>query len=74
MNLNDLKQSMGTMSDEQLISLLKEVRQSRRVGKKPTTAKKAQQKADTADLFKALSAMSAEDKQQIIAQLMGGKK
>ena len=74
MDLKDLRQSLSSMTEEQLLATLKEVRQSRRVGKKPTTAKKAAQKADTAELLKALASMSAEDKASVLAQLTGGGK
>ena len=73
MNLNDLKQNIKGMNSEQLSSLLRDVRQSRRTSKKAITARKAIEKADTSKLLSAVGQLSAEDKAALLADLLAQK-
>jgi hypothetical protein len=73
MNLYDLKQNIKSMNPEQLASLLRDVRQSRRTSKKPMTAKKALERADTSKVLSAVASLSAEDKAALLADLLAQK-
>lgn len=73
MNLNDLKKNIKAMTSEELSSLLRDVRQSRRTSKKPITAKKAIEKADTSKILSAVGALSQEDKAALLADLLAQK-
>lgn len=70
MELNDIKPSLGELSDEELRELLMGIRQSRRISKAKPRAAKAKPEVDLAQLIKT---MSPEQLAAAIAQL-GGKK
>ncbi len=70
MILEDLKTSISKMSTEELVSLILELRASRRARKEKPAAKKAAAKSD-ASLDKAITALSPEQKRKLL-ELMGG--
>lgn len=67
MNIEDLRASVSQMSDADLMSLLIEVRASRRVNKKPVAEKKEKK----VDLSAMIKGMSAKDMQQLLDALEG---
>lgn len=73
MNLNDLRQNIKGMTTEQLGSLLRDVRQSRRTSKKPIAIKKAVEKVDMSKVISAVANLSTEDKAALLADLLAQK-
>lgn len=73
MNLDDLRYSISSMSDEDLFKALKEVRANRRVSKKAEKIVKEKREKASVDFSKLLSSMSDKDKMAFIAMLEGDK-
>lgn len=70
MVLENLKSSISKMSTEELMSLILELRSSRRIRKEKPAAKKAAAKSD-ASLDKAITALNPEQKRKLL-ELLGG--
>jgi hypothetical protein len=77
MDLSDLRQSISTLTDEQLFVLLKDIRTNRRIPKAGAKHRKATNKKPSQDisLDALLASASPEQLEQLIAQLekQGGK-
>ncbi len=77
MDLSDLKQSVSSLSDDQLITLLKDIRTNRRISKAEAKPRKATAKKPSQDisLDALLASASPEMLEELIAQLekQGGK-
>jgi hypothetical protein len=75
--IENIKQSLSAMSQEQLIALLRDIRQSRRTPKRTTAAKpqaKEKKAVSAASLDALLQNMSPEDLINILAELEKGVK
>ncbi len=70
MILEDLKKSISKMPTETLMTLIVELRASRRARKEKPAAKKAAAKSD-ASLDNAITALSPEQKRKLL-ELLGG--
>ena len=70
MVLEDLKRSITKMSTEELMSLILELRASRRARKEKPAAKKAAAKSD-ASLDKTIAALNPEQRRKLL-ELLGG--
>ncbi len=69
--IDDIKKSLSNMDDKELHSLLNEVRQSRRITKKASYTKKATAPKSTS-MEAQINALSQEDKDKLLAQLLKG--
>lgn len=70
--IDDLKESISELDENQLMALLKDVRQNRRISKKPQTVRKAQVEKSSTGIDAILDKMSDEDKQKLLEKLRGG--
>lgn len=69
MNIEDLRTSISTMSDNELIMALKDIRANRRTNKRPQVEAKVKSSKAELDLSKIVGGMSEEDKAMMIAML-----
>ena len=67
--IDDLHESITTMSNEDLFKLHRDIRQSRRTSKKVSKSTKKPKKA--VDMSKMLKGMSEEDRRKLIEDLEG---
>ncbi|OQB10001.1 MAG: hypothetical protein BWY21_00565 [Parcubacteria group bacterium ADurb.Bin216] len=77
MDLSDLKSSISSMSDEDLMTLFKDIRANRRMKKKPSTAKVngniRVKKEQTIGMEALLKALPQDQLETLIKQMEGMK-
>jgi hypothetical protein len=67
--LSDLRLSLGSMSNEQKLQRIREIRQERKINRNPVKEKKARQakKVDLSKIAKALEGMSEDEIRRLLA-------